>query len=73
MKIVEVFVAADGIHVGVKSVAGRDTVGRQFHPFPFGERVDDFCPPFAHAVDGEADGAFHPVQVVVDAGSRENE
>ena len=73
MKIVQVFVAPDGIHVGIQSVACRDAVGGEFHPFPFGERVDHFGHAVAHTMNREPDGTFDTVQVVIDTGAREDE
>ena len=73
MQVVQVFVAPDGIHVGVQSVAGRDAVGGELHPFPFGERVDHFGHAVAHTMDRESDGAFDTVQVIIDTCAREDE
>ena len=71
--VVQLFVGADGVHVGVESVSRGDLVGSELHAFPLGQRVHHFGTAFAQVADRERHGAFHAVEVVVDARARKHE
>ena len=73
VEVIQVFVATDGIHVCVETVAGRDAVSTQFHAFPLGQRMNHLCITVAHATDGKFDSTFHTIQIIIDAGSGEDE
>ena len=64
MDIVRDFVAADGVHIGIKPFAGGKAVAAQRKALPFCKRLDDLV--FAvDPVDIEPDRAFETVQVIV--------
>ena len=58
------FVAADGVHVGIKPVPGVKIIAIQRHALPFGERMHDLRLG-ARGGDGEADGSLDARMVVV--------
>jgi hypothetical protein len=67
MKVVHPLVPPDGVHVGVKPLAGRKPVAEKGHAFPLRQRLDNLgvFPGFRHV---ELHRAFDPVQVVVKPG-----
>ena len=69
MEVVQLFVGADGVHIGVDAVSAGNLILRQRHPFPLCQRVDDLGPLVAHIADGESHRPFDAVEVVVDAQS----
>lgn len=72
VEVVEVFVGADGVHVGVEPEAGGDVVEAELHALPFGERVDDLGALAVEGADIERNGFLDAVEVVVDACARED-
>ena len=66
MQIVEVFVAADGVHVGIEAEAHPEAVLCQGVALPLRQRMDDLGN-FARRLYVERDGALDAVQVVVEA------
>jgi len=64
---VEGLVGADGVHVGVDAFAWGEAVVGEGHAFPLGEGLDDFGVLVVEVFDGEGDGTFDAVEVVVDA------
>ena len=73
VEVVQLFVGADGVHVGIEAVARGNAVFGQFEPFPLGQRVDHFGTCLTHILNGESHGPFGSVQVVVDTCAREHE
>ena len=66
MNVVSVLVAADGVHVGVKSLVDAVVVSFECNSFPFCKRMDDL----KLGVRGEqieADGSLGAVEVIVQA------
>ena len=64
---VQLLVPADGVHVGVQTLAGLEVIALEGHALPLGQGVDHLGGLF-HAVDIKGDRALHAVQVVVQAG-----
>ena len=69
MDIIQRFVPADGVHIGVEALIGAKAVAVQRQPLPFGQRMDHLCIP-ADIGDVKGDGALHTVQIIVQAGGR---
>ena len=67
MDIIQRFVPADGVHIGVEALIGAKAVAVQRQPLPFGQRMDHLRIP-ADIGDVKGDGALHAVQVVIEAG-----
>ena len=68
MQIVHVLVPANGVHVGVQSLVGPESVPGQCHALPFGQGVHDLhFALYVHCV--KVHRPFHAVQVVVQAGT----
>ena len=67
MDVVQLFIPADGVHIGVKAAAYRKIVALEGQTLPFCQRVDDLRLR-AHSGDVEADGALIAVQIVVETG-----
>ena len=72
VQVVHVLIPADGVHVGVQAVAHVEIIALEGLTLPLGQGVDHLCLG-AGGLDAEADGAFHAVQVVVQAGGRFHE
>ena len=72
MQIVQVLVGAKGIHIGVDASAGLDSKLGELQSLPFGQRMHHFGLLFSHILDGEADGPFYPVQLVIQTGVGED-
>jgi len=72
VQVIQLLVAADGVHVGVNALAGMDVVAVERHALPLGQRMNDLrvC---VRARNIESDRAFHAVEVVVQAGIRLDE
>ena len=62
-----VLVPADGVHVRIQALAGVKIIALQGQALPFGQALHHLRPG-AGAEDVEGNGAFHPVEVVVEAG-----
>ena len=67
MQVIQLFVGADGVHVGIKTVTGSDAVSSEFHSFPLGQRMHHLGAAFTHIFDRERNRPFDAVQVVVDS------
>ena len=67
VQVVQFFVPADGVHVGINALARMEVVAVQRHALPFRQRLHHLR---VHACGGDikADGTLHAVQVVVQAG-----
>ncbi len=68
MDVVQALVPANGVHVGIQTVAGVETVALEGQPLPFGQGMNHLALGPAHGGDVEAYGALHTVEVVVEAG-----
>ena len=67
VEIVQIFIAADGVHIAVQALAHAEVVVLQGLALPFCQRLHHLC--FNAAVlDIKGDFALHAVQVVVQAG-----
>ena len=69
MDVIQRFVPADGVHIGVEALIGAKAVAVQRQPLPFGQRMDHLRIP-ADIGDVKGDGALHTVQIIVQAGGR---
>ena len=69
VEFVDDFIGPNGVHVGVKSFADVEAVFGQCESFPFGEGLDDLDLGVAVILDGESNGLFDAVEIVVDAQS----
>ena len=67
MEIVGLLIPPDGVHIGVEPLPHGELVAVERHALPLGQGVDHLGVP-AGGGDVKGDGAFHPVQVVVEAG-----
>ena len=72
VQIVQFFIGAYSVHVGIDAVARFNLVFSQREPLPLGQRVHHFGFGVAQVEDGERHGALGAVQVVVDAQSFEH-
>ena len=72
VQIVQVFGGANGVHIGVESVARRYIVGSEFHSFPLCKRMYHFGASRVHTVYCERHGMLHAIEVVVDARSTQH-
>ena len=61
MDIIGFFIAADGIHIGIKAFAGAKTIFMQREAFPFCKRMYDFCILAVHFSDVKGNRTFHTV------------
>ena len=67
MQIVEhILVAADGVHVGIKALAGIEIIAVERHALPLGERLDDLRL-LASLGNIEQNRALVAVEIVVQA------
>ena len=73
MEVAQLLIGTDGIHVGIDAIARTDVVFGQCQSFPFGQRVNHFGLGIAQILDGEGNGTFHSVQVVVDTHTLQHE
>ena len=73
MDVVCLLIPADGVHIGIKTLAVGKTVFFQSVPFPFCKRMDDLGIFALYAADIEAYRALHAVQVIVQTRGRLNE
>ena len=73
VQVVELLVAADGVHVGVDALAGAIAVLAQRHALPLGKRLDHLDVLLGRPRHVEAHGTLHAVEVVVEAGALEHE
>ena len=65
MDVVQILlVPADGVHVGVETLAHMEAVALQCKALPLGKRVDHLTV-LSHTGNIELDGAFHAVEVVI--------
>ena len=67
VEVIGDFIPADGVHVGDQALAHGEVVVVQGHALPLGQGVDHLGIP-AGGGDVKADGTFHAVQIVVQAG-----
>ena len=67
MKVVELLVGADGVHVRIDTISRLHLVFGQSQSFPFRQRVHNLGLSLSQVLDGERDRTLHAVQVVVDA------
>lgn len=72
VQIIQLLVAADGVHVGVNALAGVDVVAIERHALPLGQRMDDLRVG-VRAGNIETDRALHAVEIIVQAGGRLDE
>jgi len=66
VQVVKLFVAADGVHVGHKALAGAEPILSKGIALPFGQAVHNFSA-LIQAGYIKADGALHAVQIIVQA------
>ena len=71
VQVVKLFVAADGVHVGHKSLAGAEPILSKGIALPFGQAVHNFSA-LIQAGYIKADGALHAVQIIVQAAAVQN-
>ena len=67
MHIIQVLIPSDRVHIGIKAGSGRETIPAECHPLPFCQRMDDLNISL-ELQNIKPDRAFHPVEVVVQAG-----
>ena len=72
MDIIQIFVGTNGVHVGVQTFAGFESVTFQSVTFPFRQRLDDFNR-LMRALDVKSDRHFDAVQIVVKSRAASNE
>ena len=65
MQIIDVIVAAYGVHIGINSLSGFVTVFAERGAFPFRKALYDFRVHSGNFLYGESDFSFHAVEVVV--------
>ena len=73
MQVVQLLVGSDGVHVGVDAMARLNIVLSQRQSFPLSQRVYYLCFSVTQILDGKTNRPLHPIEVVVDAQSLENE
>ena len=73
MDVVQFLIRTYGVHVCIYSVARLYVGVRQCQAFPLCQRMYHLCPLVAEVLDGEGNGAFCAVQVVVDTHSAAHE
>ncbi len=73
VQVVELLVGTDGIHVGDDAESLANLILGQGHTLPFCQRVYDLGAGLVHVLDGEVDGTFHAVQVIVHSQTAEHE
>ncbi len=64
------FVAADGVHVGIQTVARIEVVALERPALPFGQRMHHFKLTSVRSGHVEGNGTLHAVEVIVQAGIR---
>ena len=67
MQVVQLFIPADGVHIGIDALARVKIVAEQGHALPLGQRLHHLRV-HARRRNIKADRAFHAVQVIVQAG-----
>ena len=72
MEIIQGFITANRIHIGIQTFAGTEVVTVKSHSFPFCQRVYYFSS-YAGSRHFKADGTFYAVEVVVQSCGRINE
>ena len=72
MKVIEVFVSSDGVHIGVDAVSRLDSVFAECHSLPLCKGLYDFHFQFVNILKCKAYSSFRAVQVVVETGLRVN-
>ena len=60
MQIVQLFVRADGVHIGVNAVTSFNFVVGQGEAFPFGQGMHDFGFSVLQVFNGKSYRAFNP-------------
>ncbi|MPM98929.1 hypothetical protein SDC9_146119 [bioreactor metagenome] len=68
VEVVHLLISADGIHIGIEAGPGLELIPLQRQTLPLGQRVDHL-PVSAHVRNVEGHGAFHAVEIVVQARS----
>ena len=69
MEVVQLLVAADGVHVGVEALTRRKAVLAQRHALPLGQGLDDLDGLARLPGHVERYGALDAVEVVIEAGA----
>ena len=67
VQLIQHLVGADGVHVGVDALAGREAVVGQGHPLPLGQRLHALRAAVVQALDREGNRPLDAVEVVIDA------
>ena len=73
MDVVDLIVRTDGVHVGVKSRSGSESVVRQCHALPLCKALNDFHGGLPHIAHVETHRPLDAVQVIVDSAIRLHE
>ena len=73
VKVVQLFVASDGVHVRNDAESGLHLVFGQRYALPFCQTVHHFGHGLVHVLDGERHGTFNAAEVIVEAQSSEYE
>ena len=73
MKIIELFIGTNGIHICIDTVVWLYLILSQSKSLPFGKRMHHLRSLFAKVLDREGDGTLNTVQVIVDSESLKHE
>ncbi|CCY65250.1 unknown [Prevotella sp. CAG:1124] len=69
MQVVKLLVGTYRVHVGVHPVARLYRIVGQGKPFPLSERMNHLCLCVSKIPDGECNGTFNTVKVIIDTQS----
>ena len=67
MKVSQLLICADGVHIGINAVSRFDVVIGQSQSFPFGQRVYHFGLRISQIFDRERNRSLYSVQIIVDS------
>ena len=73
VQVVKLLVGTYGVHIGIDTVSWLNFILSQTQSFPLSQRVNHLCLCVAQILDGEAHGALHTVQIVVNTQSLQHE
>ena len=68
MEIIQFFVPADGIHIGIESLAWLEAVLFESHAFPLGKRLNDLDIFAGEGLHVKVYRAFHAVKIIIESG-----
>ena len=67
VEVVDLFVAADGVHIGEKSLAGVELIALECQTLPLRQRMDDLRV-YTDVGDVEAHRTLVPIQIIIQTG-----